>query len=1510
MRKYILFLLLLCMQSIARGQTGFDYRYWFDNDDSKVYDGHSATGLWQVEADLDGLSESLHAIHLQVVDAKGNYSSPVTRFFLKVRDTSVKQGYYWFDDEQKTKQTLDQVQGLFSIDVSKLAEGFHTFYYQVVGRDGSLSAIVSRSFYKVVLPEQSRYRCWVDDEPSTMTVGKYTGEPVLVDISQLSEGYHVMRVQIEDVTPSAVVSRPFVKIPQTEGVEYLKCLCVIDDKLFREENVPSTGGIINWNFDVSSLPQGFHRMQVQVITPSGAATSTYDAYFLRTTTTEEMSQMKCVYAIDGADFNTEAGRMTNGAFHCDLDVAHLEDGLHRIAYKLTNGYGVETKTQTQFFIKTPLGGNGITEYRYWLNDSTEQVSKVKLAERTNPYRLISLLPVPKHPVSSKLFQFELTDGQPMIYAKNNIHIRFYDAAGRFTDETAQFVDYSVKQEVTDVDWLESGVRATTAKPAENAIKWYCLEAETGDSLQFKLDRAATIQLFVPSGEEIHAVSGSEAVKWNGLHVRESGTYYLALHDVTAQQGTTVSIDYNHIDKYAVLRQDVTVVGNGGCSTITFEGNGFDELESVDLYNSVGYTIRCADIQKTNDAEVAIIFDFSEAELGKYHAVFHFDGEDKHFTNMVTVEAAKEIELASSVNYSSTYLRGTSTTYTLKIKNSGNMTAYDIPIYLYVSRQSEGAISKIELKGRKVKDLASSIYADSIDTEMLAVLDSVAASQGLLAYLLTGKDVSDEVVDSVVVSNGYIWQELQPYGTATINLILKTSERVNVWFTVPKYLSVKHIVYSHNQPMLARRRNNTTTREWDENCVHIKERCYARKVPNVDHLKGIEGGYGGLAAPRKRSKQSGDNCQWTYTRIPNCPPLPPNGGASSPVNSLDPNDIYGYLAESGSRFIRDEIEEVNYRIEFENDPEYATAAAHVIEVADTLDATKFDLSTYTPTSIKIGEKYAELSGDMNSLTTVDMRPKINAIAQIEGTYNQAKGIAKWKITSLDPMTMEPTDDPMDGVLPVNYNGNGIGEVSYNISLKPGLAHGTEIPNRAGIVFDNNATIMTPTWTNTIDRVAPESHVADVQMATDTTAAVRIAAADELSGPWRYDVYVQYGTGSAWFKGAENVPIDSVARVKVYEGIDHGFYTVVTDSAGNVEQKEAAREFSFEVFAPQVDTNTKIELAQGWNWISHNQQEALAAEAIKPKAQRIVSQTDELFNDSRFGWTGDLDELLPTELYKVQMAEADEVQLSGKLFNAAFRSVPLYEGWNWMGYPVANVMTPAEALQKMEAEEGDFIIGQDGMATFTEGQWAGTLTQMQPGQGYMYRSVSDKNLFLNATAQSSSRRAKVSGSMSQVSSPDGWTVDKRKYPNVMGLVADLLQDGETLDANEWLVAAFCGEECRGLSQVVNGHLMMNVYGQGGERITFMAQNRESGEVMAVLESEPFRTDILGTMQQPYELHSGIVTGIAEIEGGRLKIDNSVYDLQGRRVENSSVVNGGVYIVTDGAKIQKHVNLKRNK
>ena len=298
--------------------------------------------------------------------------------------------------------------------------------------------------------------------------------------------------------------------------------------------------------------------------------------------------------------------------------------------------------------------------------------------------------------------------------------------------------------------------------------------------------------------------------------------------------------------------------------------------------------------------------------------------------------------------------------------------------------------------------------------------------------------------------------------------------------------------------------------------------------------------------------------------PQCVPPENNANANgTPVKSLDPNDIYGYTAESGNHAVKDGLTDVYYRVEFENDKAFATAAAHEIVVTDTLDATKFDLSSFAPTRMKIGEKSAGLNGDKNFVTTIDMRPEINAIAQVKGTFDQQKGIAKWHITSLDPMTMEPTDDVMQGVLPVNHGGNGMGEVMFDISLKPGLAHGTEVNNRAGIIFDQNDVIMTPTWTNTIDRVKPVSHITKVEQVNGgETAAVSIEATDDGSGPWRYNVYVQYGSG-AWFLAAENVPIDTEATVKLYEDMEHHFYCVATDMADNVEQKEPGREFSLAV-----------------------------------------------------------------------------------------------------------------------------------------------------------------------------------------------------------------------------------------------------------------------------------------------------------------------------------------------------------
>lgn len=941
----------------------YEYSYWFDDAKDGAVIEISSQPTLSLLADVSGLSETIHALHIQV---QGNgtqilgvddgvvntaqqvmHSIPLTRYFVKTPVNAMLTGNYWFDDEVDKIHSSAQTQGALEIDVSQLPEGFHTIHYQVKGIGGSISQTITRSFFKVYMPSNSRWFCWTDDDTSTMRTGNGTGSDIVLDVSSLSDGFHQLHIQVDGGSGSLSTPRTqsFVKIPQVIGINEMTCLAMADNQIVQQERVHADNGNMLWQVDVSSLPQGFHRLLLQAVTPSGAATNTWQTFFLREATHAELAEMKCVYAVDGAEFNTEAGLLADGTYHFDLDVSALEDGLHRIAYMLNNGKGVTTKAQTQFFTKIPVGGNGITEYWYWLNDNDSNPKKVTLPTRQDPFSLISLLPVESQPLRSSLFQFRVENGQPVIYAKNDFHIRFYDASGRFTDATKQYVDEQVSQAVTGVTLLQSGVRATTDRPAENGIKWYYLTAEPGDSLSFMLDRAATIQLFSPTGKEVFAASGAQSVNWCGIHAEEAGTYYVALHDVTATYGNTISIDYEHIDRYAVLRQDVTTVGNGGPSTITFQGNGFDELTSVDLVLN-GTTIASAEIETDGKATVSVKWNFTDAPLGQYKAVFHFAEGNVTVEKCISVANAIPVSIASTESHAAQFLVSQGNTYNYKLKNHGNMTAYDVPMVLTVYASTE--------------DLLSWVMADGME--------------------LSNYEIIESLKEGFTYARKYqLIRSLRPSTTEALAIKVKTSTTGYIY---------------------------------------------------VD-LDGV-------------------------------------GGPSEAVTSIDPNDIYGYQDEFGSKIIRGGLTDVYYTIEFENDPEFATASAHDIYVTDVLSPELFDLSTFTPTRIKIGEQEVTLTDEERAakVVTINMQPAIYAIAQVTWEFNVETGLVKWHISSLDPMTMEPTTIAMDGVLPVNNDGKGIGQLSFDISLKPNLPDGTEIPNKATIVFDENEPIETPTWVNTI------------------------------------------------------------------------------------------------------------------------------------------------------------------------------------------------------------------------------------------------------------------------------------------------------------------------------------------------------------------------------------------------------------------------------------------------------------
>lgn len=140
------------------------------------------------------------------------------------------------------------------------------------------------------------------------------------------------------------------------------------------------------------------------------------------------------------------------------------------------------------------------------------------------------------------------------------------------------------------------------------------------------------------------------------------------------------------------------------------------------------------------------------------------------------------------------------------------------------------------------------------------------------------------------------------------------------------------------------------------------------------------------------------------------------------------------------------------------------------------------------------------------------------------------------------------------------------------LHQGKADGTQIKNRAGIVFDYEEAILTPTWTNIVDAIAPTSIVDGLTMLNDSTLRVYADANDARSGVWKYEWYVQHGENAPWWKEGETY--DDCFDFHFYEGFDYGFCVVVTDSAGNVEKKELARERIFKSYGPDFDNAVSI------------------------------------------------------------------------------------------------------------------------------------------------------------------------------------------------------------------------------------------------------------------------------------------------------------------------------------------------
>ncbi len=313
--------------------------------------------------------------------------------------------------------------------------------------------------------------------------------------------------------------------------------------------------------------------------------------------------------------------------------------------------------------------------------------------------------------------------------------------------------------------------------------------------------------------------------------------------------------------------------------------------------------------------------------------------------------------------------------------------------------------------------------------------------------------------------------------------------------------------------------------------------------------------------------SSSSCGTTNNRTQN------DGGVNTEVvGAFDPNDKIGPSGAGAARFINTE-KPLDYIINFENIAT-ATAPAQTIVVTDQLDVSKYDLTTFAFGETTIGNlSFAPQNNRTSFFRDFDLRPANNIIARIEANLDTTSGLLTWRLRSIDPSTGLPTDDPLAGILPPNtVSPRGQGSVSFRVRLKPNVATGSQITNQARIVFDLNAPIDTPVWSNTLDLSNPTSTVQTLPASVPPSFTVSWAGTDSGSGIDRYTVFVSDN-------GGPYTPFltDTTAMSGAFAGqIGHtyGFYSIATDAAGNREPAKTSAETTTTANIPQLTISGRV------------------------------------------------------------------------------------------------------------------------------------------------------------------------------------------------------------------------------------------------------------------------------------------------------------------------------------------------
>ena len=154
---------------------------------------------------------------------------------------------------------------------------------------------------------------------------------------------------------------------------------------------------------------------------------------------------------------------------------------------------------------------------------------------------------------------------------------------------------------------------------------------------------------------------------------------------------------------------------------------------------------------------------------------------------------------------------------------------------------------------------------------------------------------------------------------------------------------------------------------------------------------------------------------------------------------------------------------------------------------------------------------------------------------------------------------------------------------------------------------------------------------------------------------------------------------------------------------------------------------IALSAGPNWFStyvditlDDLKAALVSEAPSNSTITIKSATQNIVY-SRGRWNGTLDWDV-AKMYIIIVPTDCQISLEGMLLNPAEHPITIAGNGSptWIGFPFSNTMTVTDAFDGF-AVNNDIIKSSNSNSQYSRGRWNGSVTNLEPGHGYIYVSA---------------------------------------------------------------------------------------------------------------------------------------------------------------------------------------------